>query len=149
MKLPRGFRSGAAAAGLKSSGALDLTVIVNDGSTAIAAAVFTTNKIVAAPVTWTRQVIKGGVVRAVVLNSGGANACTGPQGFADTHKSAELVAESLSISSSEVAVCSTGLIGEFLPMAKIASGIAQSVSGLTSGWIRNFCSSNHDDRFCS
>ena len=85
MKLPLGFRSGAVAAGLKSSGALDLTVIVNEGPTATAAAVFTTNKIVAAPVTWTRQVIKGGVVRAVVLNSGGANACTGPQGFADTH----------------------------------------------------------------
>ena len=132
MKLPLGFRSGAVAAGLKSSGALDLTVIVNEGPTATAAAVFTTNKIVAAPVTWTRQVIKGGVVRAVVLNSGGANACTGPQGFADTHKSAELVADALSISSSEVAVCSTGLIGEFLPMAKIGDGISQSVASLTS-----------------
>jgi len=132
MKLPLGFRSGAVAAGLKSSGALDLTVIVNEGPTATAAAVFTTNKIVAAPVTWTRQVIKGGVVRAVVLNSGGANACTGPQGFADTHKSAELVADALSLSSSEVAVCSTGLIGEFLPMGKIGEGISQSVASLTS-----------------
>ena len=132
MKLPLGFRSGAVAAGLKSSGALDLTVIVNEGPTATAAAVFTTNKIVAAPVTWTRQVIKGGVVRAVVLNSGGANACTGPQGFTDTHKSAELVADALSLSSSEVAVCSTGLIGEFLPMGKIGDGISQSVSGLTA-----------------
>lgn len=132
MKLPLGFRSGAVAAGLKSRGALDLTVIVNEGPTATAAAVFTTNKIVAAPVTWTRQVIKGGVVRAVVLNSGGANACTGPQGFADTHKSAELVADALSLSSSEVAVCSTGLIGEFLPMGKIGEGISQSVASLTS-----------------
>jgi len=132
MKLPLGFRSGAVAAGLKSSGALDLTVIVNEGPTATAAAVFTTNKIVAAPVTWTRQVIKSGVVRAVVLNSGGANACTGPQGFADTHKSAELVADALSLSSSEVAVCSTGLIGEFLPMGKIGDGISQSVASLTS-----------------
>ena len=132
MKLPLGFRSGAVAAGLKSSGALDLTVIVNEGPTATAAAVFTTNKIVAAPVTWTRQVIKGGVVRAVVLNSGGANACTGPQGFADTHKSAELVADALSLSISEVAVCSTGLIGEFLPMGKIGEGISQSVASLTS-----------------
>jgi glutamate N-acetyltransferase/amino-acid N-acetyltransferase len=123
MKLPQGFRAGAVAAGLKSSGALDLTIIENQGPRFDAAAVFTTNKVVAAPVMWSKEVAKGGLVRAVVLNSGGANACTGPQGFIDTHASAELVGELLSISSGEVIVCSTGLIGELLPMDKITDGI--------------------------
>ena len=127
MKLPLGFRAGAIAAGLKSSGALDLTIIENLGPRFDAAAVFTTNQVVAAPVIWSRQVAKGGIVRAVVLNSGGANACTGPQGFADTHATAELVGELLSISSGEVIVCSTGLIGELLPMDKIMSGIKSIV----------------------
>lgn len=124
MSLPKGFVSGAVAAGLKSSGALDLTIIQNLGPSNFASAVFTSNKVVAAPVIWSRQVLSGSAVSAVILNSGGANACTGPQGFADTHKSAELVANKLEISASEVAVCSTGLIGEFLPMEKIESGIA-------------------------
>lgn len=124
MSLPKGFVSGAVAAGLKSSGALDLTIIQNLGPSNFASAVFTSNKVVAAPVIWSRQVLSGSAVSAVILNSGGANACTGPQGFADTHKSAELVAKKLEISASEVAVCSTGLIGEFLPMEKIESGIA-------------------------
>ena len=123
MKLPQGFRSGSIAAGLKSTGALDLTVIENQGPRFNAAAVFTTNQVVAAPVIWSRQVAKGGLVRAVVLNSGGANACTGPQGFADTHKTAEHVAQLLNISSGEVIVCSTGLIGELLPMPKIIAGL--------------------------
>jgi glutamate N-acetyltransferase/amino-acid N-acetyltransferase len=123
MKLPQGFRSASIAAGLKSTGALDLTIIENQGPKFTAAAVFTTNKVVAAPVTWSRQVAKGGIVRAVVLNSGGANACTGPQGFADTHKTAEHVGQSLNVSSGEVIVCSTGLIGELLPMPKIIAGI--------------------------
>jgi len=123
MKLPQGFRGGAVAAGLKSSGALDLTIIENQGPRFDAAAVFTTNKVVAAPVMWSKEVAKGGLVRAVVLNSGGANACTGPQGFIDTHVSAELVGELLSISSGEVIVCSTGLIGELLPMNKVTDGI--------------------------
>ena len=122
MKLPQGFRAGAVAAGLKSSGALDLTIIENQGPR-FAAAVFTTNKVVAAPVIWSKEVAKGGVVRAVVLNSGGANACTGPKGFIDTHVSAELVGELLAISSGEVIVCSTGLIGELLPMDKVTDGI--------------------------
>ena len=124
MSLPKGFVSGAVAAGLKSSGALDLTIIQNLGPSNFASAVFTSNKVVAAPVIWSRQVLSGSAVSAVILNSGGANACTGPQGFADTHKSAELVAKKLEISASEIAVCSTGLIGEFLPMEKIESGIA-------------------------
>ena len=123
MKLPQGFRSASIAAGLKSTGALDLTVIENQGPNFTAAAVFTTNKVVAAPVIWSRQVAKGGLVRAAVLNSGGANACTGPQGFADTHKTAEHVAQLLNISSGEVIVCSTGLIGELLPMPKIIAGL--------------------------
>ena len=123
MKLPLGFRSGAIAAGVKSTGALDLTLIENQGPNFDCAAVFTTNKVVAAPVIWSRQVVKGGVVRAVVLNSGGANACTGPQGFADTHKTAEYVGQLLNVSASEVIVCSTGLIGELLPMSKILSGL--------------------------
>ena len=123
MKLPQGFRSASIAAGLKSTGALDLTLIENQGPNFNAAAVFTTNKVVAAPVIWSRQVAKGGIVRAVVLNSGGANACTGPQGFADTHKTAEHVGQLLNISSGEVIVCSTGLIGELLPMSKIIVGL--------------------------
>ena len=123
MKLPQGFRSASIAAGLKSTGALDLTLIENQGPNFNVAAVFTTNKVVAAPVIWSRQVAKGEIVRAVVLNSGGANACTGPQGFADTHKTAEHVGELLNVSSGEVIVCSTGLIGELLPMPKIIAGL--------------------------
>ena len=123
MKLPQGFRSASIAAGLKSNDALDLTLIENQGPHFNAAAVFTTNKVVAAPVIWSRQVAKGQTVRAVVLNSGGANACTGPQGFADTHKTAEHVAQLLNVSSGEVIVCSTGLIGELLPMPKIIAGL--------------------------
>jgi glutamate N-acetyltransferase/amino-acid N-acetyltransferase len=128
--LPKGFRASAIAAGLKSTGALDLTLIVNDGPHFDAAAVYTTNKVVAAPVIWSREVTKGKSVRAAVLNSGGANACTGPQGFADTHQTAEKVGELLAISSGEVVVCSTGLIGELLPMPKIISGLESIATSL-------------------
>ena len=121
--LPKGFRGAAIAAGLKSTGALDLTLIENSGPLFDAAAVYTSNKVVAAPVIWSREVTKGKLVRAAVLNSGGANACTGPQGFADTHHTAEKVGELLGISSGEVVVCSTGLIGELLPMPKIFAGL--------------------------
>ena len=123
MKLPQGFVASATAAGLKSSGAKDLTLIVNAGPSQWAAAVFTSNQVVAAPVLWSKEVIKGSVVKAVVLNSGGANACTGPKGFQDTHATAEHVAKLLNHSSSEVFICSTGMIGEFLPMDKILSGL--------------------------
>jgi len=123
MKLPNGFTAASCAAGLKSSGALDLTLIVNNGPHFDAAAVYTSNQVVAAPVIWSKQVTKEKIVRAAILNSGGANACTGPQGFADTQKTAEHVGEVLEISSGEVVVCSTGLIGELLPMEKIISGI--------------------------
>ena len=123
MKLPNGFTAASCAAGLKSSGTLDLTLVVNNGPKFDAAAVYTSNQVVAAPVIWSKQVTKGKIVRAAILNSGGANACTGPQGFADTHKTAEYVGQLLDISSGEVVVCSTGLIGELLPMEKILSGI--------------------------
>lgn len=122
-QLPKGFRGAAIAAGLKSSGALDLTIIENLGPHFDAAAVYTSNKVVAAPVIWSREVTKGKLVRAAVLNSGGANACTGPQGFADTHHTAEKVGQLLGVSSGEVVVCSTGLIGELLPMPKIMAGL--------------------------
>ena len=123
MKLPQGFRAASIAAGLKSTGAFDLTLIQNQGPLFMGAAVFTSNKVVAAPVIWSRQVAKAGTVRAAVLNSGGANACTGPRGFADTHKTAEHVGHLLNVSAGEVIVCSTGLIGEFLPMEKILTGL--------------------------
>ena len=132
MKLPQGFVGAACAAGLKSTGALDLTLIENTGPTFFGTAVFTSNKVVAAPVIWSKQVVKDQIVRAVVLNSGGANACTGPQGFADTHATAELVGELLDISSGEVVVCSTGLIGELLPMTKIENGIRSIATLLKS-----------------
>jgi len=130
--LPKGFRGAAIAAGLKSSGALDLTLIENTGPLFDAAAVYTSNKVVAAPVIWSREVTKGKLVRAAVLNSGGANACTGPQGFADTHHTAEKVAELLGVSSGEVVVCSTGLIGELLPMPKVLSGLESIATNLNS-----------------
>ncbi len=123
MKLPNGFTAASCSAGLKSSGALDLTLVVNNGPKFDAAAVYTSNQVVAAPVIWSKQVTKGKIVRAAILNSGGANACTGPQGFADTHQTAERVGELLNISSGEVVVCSTGLIGELLPMEKIFNGL--------------------------
>lgn len=137
MKLPLGFRSASVAAGLKSTGALDLTLIENQGPHFASAAVFTTNKVVAAPVTWSRQVAKGGTVRAVVLNSGGANACTGPQGFVDTHRTAEHVGQLLNVSSAEVIVCSTGLIGELLPMDKIISGLDSISKNLSNDGLQS------------
>ena len=132
MRLPEGFIGGATAAGLKSNGALDLTIIQNIGPRFDAAAVYTSNKVVAAPVMWSREVTKGKVVRAVALNSGGANACTGSQGFQDTHKTAEKVGQLLGISSGEVVICSTGLIGERLPVDKIILGLDVIASNLSA-----------------
>ena len=137
MKLPQGFRSASIAAGLKSTGALDLTLIENQGPHFTSAAVFTTNKVIAAPVTWSRQVARGGIVRAAVLNSGGANACTGPQGFSDTHRTAEHVGELLNVSSGEVIVCSTGLIGELLPMDKIVAGLNSIATNLSNDGLQS------------
>lgn len=124
---PRGFRAGAAAAGLKSSGALDVCVVVNDGDNPSAAAVFTSNKVSAAPVRWSRRVIAQGDVRAVVLNSGGANACTGQQGVNDAAEMASLTSAQLGLTAMQVAVCSTGLIGQPLPMTKLRVGIETAV----------------------
>ena len=130
--LPKGFRGSGVSAGLKSSGAKDLALIVNDGPDNFGSAVFTTNQVVAAPVIWSRQVLKDNQVSAVLLNSGGANAATGPDGFADTHKSAEQVASLLSISSSDVAICSTGLIGVRLDMEKLLAGVKSAHSALST-----------------
>jgi len=126
---PLGFRAAGVTAGLKQSGQPDVAVVLNDGPSWSAAAVFTTNRVQAAPVTWTRQVVKGGRVRAVVLNSGGANACTGPLGFQDTHATAEHLAAALGeVGAGEIAVCSTGLIGERLPMDKLLPGVDAAVA---------------------
>jgi glutamate N-acetyltransferase/amino-acid N-acetyltransferase len=128
---PLGFRAAGVAAGLKESGARDVAVVVNDGPSRAAAAVFTANRVKAAPVLWTQQVARGGRVRAVVLNSGGANACTGPAGFADTHVTAEQAASALADSAGEIAVCSTGLIGERLRMDALLPGVDAAIGALS------------------
>jgi glutamate N-acetyltransferase/amino-acid N-acetyltransferase len=130
---PAGFRAAGVAAGIKASGNLDLTLVVNDGPLTSAAAVFTTNKVKAAPVLWSQQVIAQRSLKAVVLNSGGANACTGPEGFQDTHATAEKVAEVLGVGAIDVAVCSTGLIGARLPMAAVLSGVDTAAAALADG----------------
>ena len=127
---PAGFRAAGIAAGIKPSGAPDLTVVVNDGPSDTAAGVFTSNKVKAAPVLWSQQVLSAGRLKAVVLNSGGANACTGPEGFQDTHATAEKLAEVLGVGAAEVAVCSTGLIGERLPMDDLLPGVETCVAAL-------------------
>jgi len=120
---PWGFRAAGVAAGIKESGNPDVAVVINDGPSAAAAGVFTSNRVKAAPVLWSRQVLAGGTVRAVVLNSGGANACTGPAGFQDTHRTAEHLAGLLDVGAGEIAVCSTGLIGERLPLDRLLAGV--------------------------
>lgn len=128
----QGFSAAGIAAGIKESGNPDLALVVNHGPRRAAAGVFTSNRVKAAPVLWSEQVLKGGAVTAVVLNSGGANACTGPQGFQDTHATAEKVAEVLDgHSAGEVAVASTGLIGLLLPMDKLLPGIEQAAAALS------------------
>jgi glutamate N-acetyltransferase/amino-acid N-acetyltransferase len=127
----RGFRAGGVTAGLKESGASDLALVVNDGPLRSAAGVFTRNRVQAAPVLWSRQVVTGGQVDAVVLNSGGANACTGPAGFQDTHRTAEAVAARLGTGAARVAVCSTGLIGVRLPMHLLLPGVEIAVAALS------------------
>ena len=127
---PKGFRAAGVTAGLKASGSPDLALVVNDGPLDAAAGVFTRNRVKAAPVLWSEQVLRGGQVQAVVLNSGGANACTGPGGFQDTHASAERVAAALDTGAARVAVCSTGLIGTRLPMDLLLKGIDEAASAL-------------------
>ncbi|MGD0560717.1 MAG: bifunctional ornithine acetyltransferase/N-acetylglutamate synthase, partial [Streptosporangiaceae bacterium] len=124
---PQGFRAAGVVAGLKTTAERDVAVVINDGPSRAAAAVFTTNRIQAAPVKWSRQVINGQRVKAVVLNSGGANACTGPAGFQDTHATAERLASAISDSAAEIVVCSTGLIGERLPMDKLLPAVDEAV----------------------
>nr|WP_206025105.1 bifunctional glutamate N-acetyltransferase/amino-acid acetyltransferase ArgJ [Rhodococcus sp. 14C212] len=135
---PAGFRAAGIPAGIKASGNPDLALVFNEGPELTAAGVFTTNKIKAAPVLWSQQVLTSGALRAVILNSGGANACTGPGGFQDTHATAEKVAETLSnwgteTGAGEIAVCSTGLIGDRLPMGKVLAGVEEIVHELAGG----------------
>ncbi|MGO1894973.1 MAG: bifunctional ornithine acetyltransferase/N-acetylglutamate synthase, partial [Brachybacterium sp.] len=130
---PRGFRAVGLAAGIKSAGTHDLALIVNDGPRDTAAAVFTANRVQAAPVLWSREAVSDGRARAVVLNSGGANACTGPEGFADTHRTAEHLADELDIAAQDVLVCSTGLIGERLPMETLLAGVTTATQQLAEG----------------
>ncbi|NNU28149.1 bifunctional glutamate N-acetyltransferase/amino-acid acetyltransferase ArgJ [Isoptericola sediminis] len=138
---PQGFRAAGVAGGLKASGGRDVALVVNDGPSRTAAAVLTGNRVQAAPVLWTRQAISDGAARAVVLNSGGANACTGPEGFADTHRTAEHVASVLSataatpedeVGAGDVLVCSTGLIGVRLDMPALLGGIDAAAAGLAA-----------------
>lgn len=135
---PAGFRAAGIDAGIKAGSAPDLALVVNEGPTTAAAGVFTANKIKAAPVLWSQQVLTAGKLRAVVLNSGGANACTGPEGFGDTHVTAERTAAELSnrgteTGAGEVAVCSTGLIGDRLPIEQVLAGITEIVRELADG----------------
>jgi glutamate N-acetyltransferase/amino-acid N-acetyltransferase len=135
---PLGFRAAGIAAGIKAGGKPDLALVLNEGPETTAAGVFTRNKVKAAPVLWSQQVLTTGRLRAVVLNSGGANACTGPAGFQDTHRTAEHAAAVLSdwgteTGAVEVAVCSTGLIGDRLPMDKVLSGVTGLVHELAGG----------------
>jgi glutamate N-acetyltransferase / amino-acid N-acetyltransferase len=128
--LPQGFRAAGVTAGLKPSGKPDVALVVNDGPAHAAAGVFTRNKVQAAPVLWSRQVLTTGRVRAVVLNSGGANACTGAQGFQTAHATAEKAAELLECGAVEVALCSTGIIGEQLPRDVLLAGVEAAAKAL-------------------
>ncbi|MGW5702460.1 MULTISPECIES: bifunctional glutamate N-acetyltransferase/amino-acid acetyltransferase ArgJ [Amycolatopsis] len=130
---PKGFRAAGVAAGIKAEGKLDLALVVNDGPLQVAAGVFTRNVIKAAPVLWSQEVLKQQRLKAVVLNSGGANAATGPGGFQDTHQTAEKVAGLFEAGAIEVAVCSTGLIGERLPMDALLSGVDTAFGRLGTG----------------
>ncbi|MHA5047457.1 bifunctional glutamate N-acetyltransferase/amino-acid acetyltransferase ArgJ [Streptomyces sp. SD15] len=127
----KGFSAAGIAAGIKENGNPDLALVVNNGPRLTAAGVFTSNRVKAAPVLWSQQVLAGGQVSAVVLNSGGANACTGPKGFQDTHATAEKVADTLGLNAAEVAVCSTGLIGVLLPMDKLLPGVETAAAQLS------------------
>ena len=128
----KGFLAAGVRAGLKASGNKDLALVVNQGPLKSAAVVFTTNRCQANPIIWSKQVIADGEVSAIVLNSGGANCYTGPQGFQTTHSTAEKVAEVLEVSAGDVLVCSTGLIGEQLDLAKLTSGVEAAAAELSA-----------------
>ncbi len=129
---PKGFRAAGTAAGIKASGTADLALVVNDGPEQAAAGVFTRNKVKAAPVLWSQRVLTTGRLRAVVLNAGGANACTGPEGFQTAHATAEKAAEVLGCGAIEVAVCSTGLIGAQLPREAVLAGVEKAAAALAA-----------------
>lgn len=129
---PQGFRAAGIAAGLKSSGNRDLALVINDGPLDVAAAVFTTNRVFAAPVAWSRSAVSNGRAQAVVLNSGGANACTGAPGLADSEATAQHASALLGLSASDILVCSTGLIGVRLPMDKVLTGLSEAVQQMSS-----------------
>ncbi|MEY4458050.1 MAG: hypothetical protein RIS25_643 [Actinomycetota bacterium] len=129
---PQGFMASGVVAGLKSSGKRDMALVVNLGPLDSAAAVFTSNRAQANPIIWSKEVLKDNQVTAIVLNSGGANCFTGAQGFQTTHATAEAVASQLDLSSGDVVVCSTGLIGEQLPWDKLEAGIGSLVSELSA-----------------
>ena len=128
---PRGFRAAGVTAGLKSSGGKDVALVVSDGPEYASATVFTANRCKANPVLWSQEVVKDGVVRAVVLNSGGANCYTGPEGFQTTHAVAEQVAAGLGIGAIDVVVCSTGLIGLKNPRDKLIAGVDDAAAALS------------------
>ena len=128
---PAGFEAAGVECGLKQSGGLDLALVVNRGPLQSGAAVFTSNRAKANPILWSQQVVADGTVSAIVLNSGGANCFTGPQGFQTTHATAEAVAAGLEVSAGDVLVCSTGLIGEQLDRDKVLAGVAAATAALT------------------
>ncbi|MDR0849426.1 MAG: bifunctional glutamate N-acetyltransferase/amino-acid acetyltransferase ArgJ [Propionibacteriaceae bacterium] len=128
----QGFLASGVAAGLKKSGGKDIALVVSQGPNWDAAGVFTSNRFFAAPVGWSRQAISDGTLKAVVLNSGGANACTGAQGDADAEQMARLVAQAIEASPQDVGVASTGLIGDHLPMDLVSAGIAAGIASLDS-----------------
>lgn len=127
----KGFKAAGVAAGIKENGKKDLALVVNEGPKQSVAAVFTSNRVYAAPVAWSREVVAKGSAKAVILNSGGANACTGEPGYVDTVATAKKVAELVSCESKQVAVCSTGLIGVRLPMEKLLPGVELAYQGLS------------------
>ena len=126
----KGFEAAGVTAGLKASGGLDFALVVNRGPLANVAAVFTSNRSKANPIIWSQQAIADGTASAIVLNSGGANCFTGAQGFQVTHSTAEAVAFALGVSSGDVLVCSTGLIGDQLPLDKILAGVELAAAAL-------------------
>jgi len=128
----RGFKGSAVRAGLKKNRGLDLALIYSEKE-AVAAGVFTTNKVKAAPVIYTKQTLSKGKARAIIANSGNANACTGEQGLNDARQTALLVARELGIEENEVLVASTGVIGQPLTMELVAAAIPGLVKDLSPG----------------
>lgn len=129
----QGFSAAGVEAGISSiKGKKDLALVVNDGPLDAAAGVFTANRFCAAPVQWTRKIVADGHVKAVILNSGGANACTGQPGYEQAEATAQKVAELLGASAEDVAVCSTGLIGELLPLDHVLAGADKAFAALAN-----------------